>query len=564
MGYRFGDCELSPERYELRRGDAAVALEPRVAEVLAYLVRHGERVVSKDELLDRLWAGQAVTEWVVTRAIRGARQALRRVGTRAPWIRTVYGRGFVFAGRVCETTGPSAPALAAADPPARLPALASVAVLSFADLSPGRDQGYFCEGLAQEVVDSLARIEGLSVASRTSTAQFRDRAADIRTIAERTNTASVLEGSVRKDGGRLRVSVQLVNASDNYHLWSTVFDRRVEAVFAIQQEIAQSVARALRVVLTDRERLALRSTPPAGLPAYDCYLRGRRQCGRPTGQSLEAARQMYLRAIELDPGYAAAHAGLADCSAFLYFVWGGTADDLALAVTASRRAVQLGPDLAEAHVARAQTLAIQGDPAAADEAFGTALRLKPRLAKPHYLYARFCYASGRLTDAVHHFERAEQLSPDDERVPLLLARAWDHLGRREAAADARRRGVALAEQRLEVDPLDPLPHYYAAGALVALGQRQRGLEWAARALALSPDDQVALTYAGAALIRGGRVDEGLACLERAVKSGFRQRRWFALEPDLAAVRRHPRLRALLAEPGSVRPAARRRAQAATR
>jgi adenylate cyclase len=554
MSYRFGGCELCPERYELRRGDAVVGLEPRVAEVLAYLVRHRERVVPKDELLDRLWPGRAVTEWAVTRAVRGARQALRRAGGREAWIRTVYGRGFVFAGPADEARA-SAPAV---DGLARRPAVTSVAVLPFQDLSAAGDQGYFCEGLAQEVVDSLARIEGLLVASRTSTAQFRGHPADIRTIAERTNAASVLEGSVRKEAGRLRVSVQLVSLSDNYHLWSSVFDRRLEDVFAIQQEIAGSVAAALRVVLSDRDRLALRATPPAGLEAYDYYLRGRRLCGRPSGQSLEAARQMYLRAAEVDPGYAAAHAGLADCSAFLYFAWGGADADLATAVAASARAVRLGPDLAEAHVARAQTLAIQGDAAAAEAAFDTALRLKPRLAKPHYLYARFCYASGRMREAADHFERAGQLGPDDERVPLLLARAWDHLGRREAAAAARRRGVALAAQRMEAEPRDALPLYFGAGALVALGQTARGLEWAARALALTPEDQVAMVYAGAAMIRGGRTDEGFEWLERAVQRGFRQRGWFALEPDLDAARRHPRLRALLS------PAAARRPHAVTR
>lgn len=543
MVYRFGEFEMAPDRYELRRRGRAVSLEPRVFEVLAYLVAQAGRVVTKDELLARIWPGQVVSEWSVTRAVHGVRRALASNGHRDRWIRTVYGRGFVF-------EGPAQHAPAALPPPAAAepaPAIPSVAVLPFTDLSPRGDQGYFCGGLAQELVEALARIDGLAVASLTSTFSFRGVAADIRTIAARTNVATVLEGTVRKEGGRLRVSVQLVNAADNYRLWSSVFDKRVEDVFAIQEEIAASVAGALRVVLTDRDGSAgFMGKRPADLSAYDAYLRGRRLCGRPSGRALEAARQFYLAATESDPSYAPAWAGVADCAAFLWLCWGGAEADLAVADDASRRAVRLGRDVAEAHVARAQYHWISGREEPADAEFKIALRLKPGLAKPHYLYARFRYACGALSVAAAHAQRAELLVPDDEQPVFLHARILDHLGRREAAAEARRRGVRLAEQRLSHHPDDARALYLAAGSLVALGRRKDGLEWAERALAVDPEDQMALVYAAGAFARAGRGDRALTCLERAVRTGFRQRSWLTMEPDFATLRRLPRFKALVA------------------
>lgn len=288
MTYRFGDFELWRERYELRRGAAPVALEPRVFEVLAYLVHHRDRVVPKSELLASLWPGQYVSDSALTRTIGEARRALRH----EEWIKTVYGRGFAFTAPVVEVAADrtEAESLRHRTQPLR-PALPSVAVLPFADLSAARDQGYFCDGLAEELIGALTGIDGLAVGSRTASFQFRGAGADVRAIAQRLNVAAVLEGSVRKEGRRLRISVQLINAADNYHLWAAVFDRRVDDVFAIQAEVAAETVRALRVVLTDRETLALRSALQAEAGAYDYYLRARQLCGRPTGRTLEAARQ---------------------------------------------------------------------------------------------------------------------------------------------------------------------------------------------------------------------------------------------------------------------------------
>lgn len=549
MRYRFGEFELVPECYELRRHGESVSLEPRVLEVLAYLVAHADRVVPKRELLDQLWPGVVVSETVLTRAVREVRRAV--AGPRSSWIRTVYGRGFQFAGPVIAVRDHGTPDPAAdlsKEPPlTRARPLPSIAVLPFADLSPTHDQGYFCEGLADELIGALTQVEGLFVASRASSFQFRS-ARDAWTIGERLNVATFLEGSVRKDRSRVRVSVQLINVADNGHLWSTTFDRELRDVFAIQEEIAESVVGALRVVLSDRKRLALRSLPRAEPGAYDWYLRGRREAVEASRRALEAGRQLFLRAIELDPTYVPALAGVADCSSWLYLYWGGADHERATADEMSRRAVALAPDYAKAHASRALVLVMKGRLREALAAFEAALRLNPRIYKIHYAFARTCWTSGNTAAAAHHLRLAEQLNPDYHGVPALLAKVYDRVGQREEATLARRRCVERAERSLHLDPSNVRALYLGATALAGLGERRRATEWIERACAIAPDDPVAFVYAATVHARNGQATAALEHLEQAIALGYRHLEWIACEPDLEPLRAEPRYRELLKRP----------------
>ncbi|MDQ2978086.1 MAG: serine/threonine-protein kinase, partial [Acidobacteriota bacterium] len=207
-------------------------------------------------------------------------------------------------------------------PAPRTSLLPSIAVLPLRDMSPSTDQDYFCEGLAEELLNALTAIRGLRVASRTSSFQFKGSSTDIREIGERLRVSTVLEGSLRKSGERLRITVQLINVEDGYHLWSGRFDREREDIFAIQEEIATNVAAALRVVLSEREKSVLGRAPTEAFEAYEFYLRGRQFFFRMGRNNTAFAREMFSRAIALDPGYAAAHAGLSYCS-YLLHQWFG-------------------------------------------------------------------------------------------------------------------------------------------------------------------------------------------------------------------------------------------------
>lgn len=558
MVYRFDQFELDPARYELRRAGTRVTLEPRVMEVLAYLVGRRDRIVTKDELLASVWPGQEVSEAALTRAIHAARRALG--GTHDGWIRTVYGRGFVFkAPATCGVADAEVASVGKARPQRVVP---SVAVLPFADLSSAHDQSYFCDGLVQEVIDALGRVNGVTVASRTSSLVFGAAATDVRTIGERLNVSAVLEGSVRKDAGRLRVSVQLVGTSDNYRLWSSTFDRRVADVFAVQEEIATSVARALGAVVKGDALQAIAGTPRTTPDAYDCYLRGRQLCGRPSAVRLEAARQFYRRSVAIDPAYAPGWAGYADCNTFLHLYWGGPAEDLTTADEMSLRAVEARPDLAECQAARACVLGVLGNRREAHAAFQTALRLKPRLAKHHYLYGRFAFGGEDFTEAIRGFGRALALSPHETALHALLAKAYARAGRARDARAANTAAVTAAEGQLVVDPTDERTLYFAAGALVANGEPERGIEWADRALALTPDDAVTLVHAAAAYAGADRVPEALDLLERGFAAGFRHRSWIVADPAFDPVRAQARFVTLVGDAG--RPARVRRLPAGPR
>src|SRR5439155_168767 len=272
------------------------------------------------------------------------------------------------------------------EPAARPRAGASVAVLPFVNMSSDPENEYFSDGLAEELINVLSKVEGLRVASRTSAFAFKGKNEDLRRLGEQLNVRTVLQGSVRKSGNRLRITAQLGNVADGFQLWSETYNRQLEDVFAIQDEIAQSISKALRVLLTEKDQQALERRPTADVRAYDYYLRGRQFFHQFRRKTLEAAVEMFHRAIKIDPQYARAYAGLADCYSSLYTSWGIRGDTLAKADAASQKALELDPESAEAHTARGVILAISKRYDEARQEFETAIRLDSNLFKARYFY----------------------------------------------------------------------------------------------------------------------------------------------------------------------------------
>lgn len=351
--YRFGDFELDLDRYELRRGAEVIKAEPRVLEVLNFLIEHRARVVPKEELLDTIWRDVHVSESAMTTAIRDARRALGDSSAEPRWIRTVYGRGFRFVGEIAEA--PAAPAPAPAPKLEQPSTRKSIAVLPFADLSPARDQGHFCDGLAEELINTLTRIHELRVISRALAFDFRADD-DLRALGEKLGVEHVLRGSVRKDGERLRISVHLVDVRTGDHVLSEKFDRQAGDIFALQEEIAEHTTRALLGVLTEHHRNAIKSTP-VRLDAYEFYVNGHSYLAQKTPKALDSAVRMFETALEFDRDYALAYSGLADALVAKY-AESGNDTLLQRADAASRRAVELAPQLAETHLCRGHVLSL--------------------------------------------------------------------------------------------------------------------------------------------------------------------------------------------------------------
>jgi len=421
----------------------------------------------------------------------------------------------------------------------------SIAVLPFADMSPGRDQDHLCEGIAEELINALTHIEGLRVAARSSSFQFRGSAVDIRAVGARLGVSSVLEGSVRKSGDRLRVAVQLVDVADGYHRWSHRFDGSPEDVFAIEDEIAESVATALRGVLSAREKEALRR-PETDVAAYDYFLRGRQLLHYVDDASLGTARQMFQGAIEVDPAYAPAWAGLADVHSWFYEWWGGSDADLEAADEASAKALALAPGLSESHASRGFLLSIRSRYDEAQAEFKEALRLNPNSFDAHYYYARTCFAWGKAELSAELFRRAAEVRREDYQSPILLGQSLEVLGRDEESQEAMREGIRRAEHQLELKPDDTRALSLGASALILDGQRERALRWSQRAIELKPDDQSVLLNGACVRARAGLKEEALDLLEHCFSRGWGKRDWIAHDPDYDSLRDDPRFQALLA------------------
>jgi serine/threonine protein kinase len=421
----------------------------------------------------------------------------------------------------------------------------SIAVLPFADMSAEQDQAYFCEGIAEEIINVLSHVKHMQVASRTSSFLYRNQLADIREIGKKLNVSNILEGSVRKSGDTIRITVQLINVADGYHLWSANFDRRIEDIFAIQDEISQSVAQALQVKLSSGEEYQLRASRTNSVEAFDYYLRGRKSFFEQRRRGIDRGLQMFMLAIKHDPDYALAHAGISDCHSYLYMIGEPTAEHLQSADAASRKALQLSPELAEAHVSRGLALSIARRHGEAELAFEAAIRLNPGLFDAYYFYARDAVARGDRERSCRLFERASELCPEDYQAPLLAAQAHADLGREAAAIAARRQGLHVAEQVLEMNPADVRALYLGANALVALGEREKALEWASLALSMDPEESMVLYNVACIHAQLENVEDSLDCLERAVDAGLTLKGWIVHDSDLEPVRGHPRYDALV-------------------
>jgi adenylate cyclase len=353
--------------------------------------------------------------------------------------------------------------------PVRAPE-ASVAILPFADLSAAGDQAYFCDGLAEEILNALASVRGLRVASRTSSFRFRGGDADAREIGQSLNVAAIMEGSVRKAGDRVRVTAQLIDAGNGYHLWSENFDRKLEDIFAIQEEIARNVVRALRVSLkgaAELEDLGCSCNAPRDMRAYEFYLRGRQIQSVKSSDNWTKAPEMFRRAIALDPDYAQAHAGLADSLAQL-LIWRilQPEDVLQEALSAAKRALELAPELAEAHVAHGNTLSLAGDDRGAVAAFERAIQLNPELYEAHYYLGRHCFAHGQNARAIDEFEAAHRARPDEFQALSLASNAADTLDDKARGDALTRLALPAALAEISADPENGRALYLAAGMQV--------------------------------------------------------------------------------------------------
>ena len=421
----------------------------------------------------------------------------------------------------------------------------SIAVLPFVDMSPDRDQGYFCEGVAEEILNALIRIEQLRVVARSSSFQYKASVGDVRQIGKELGVKAILEGSVRKSENQLRVTAQLIKVSNGFHLWSRSFDKELKDIFLIQDEIAKCIAESLVETITPTQQSAIKTTSSKDVTAYEYYLRGRQFIKRFDKMDIEHARKMFRQAIRIDPDFALAWAGYSDCYALLIMYADPNDNYRVEARKASMRALELDPTLAEAHASRGLAYLVSEEFEKAETEFEKAIELNPRLFQAYYYFGRARFHQGDLEKAAELFEQAAEMDPTDYQSRCLRVQILRGTGRTEEAVRYARDAVPILEKHLAWNPDDARALNLGAGSLIVLGETERAKRWLRRSLQMDPDDSVLLYNVACNFATLGEVGEALTYLERAVENGTVSVAWMRNDTDLETLRSQPRYQALL-------------------
>jgi serine/threonine protein kinase/Flp pilus assembly protein TadD len=421
----------------------------------------------------------------------------------------------------------------------------SVAVLPFANMSNDAENEYFADGMAEEIINALSKIQSLRVASRTVSFALKGKNEDLAEVGKKLRVSTVLDGSVRRMGNRIRITAQLVNVADGYQLWSERYDRELEDIFAIQDDISQSIVKALRVILTEGEKKQIEKARAVNVQAYDYYLRGRQYFHQLRRKSIEYAKQMFNKAIEIDPEYARAHAGVADCYSLLYTYFDAREFNLRQAEIASNKALDLEPELAEAHVARGLAVSLSKRFDEAEKEFEKALQLDPKLFEAAYWFARARLSQGRYEEAAKLMERAALLRPEENQTWGFLGQALAGMGKNDEAAAAYRRQVKLIDEHLALNPDDPRACILGAVANAIIGDKERAVEFAKQAMQVDPDDPMLLYNVACTYAQLGMSDDALNALEHAVEKGWGDKNWIEHDTDLDSIRDTSRYKAIV-------------------
>jgi TolB-like protein len=477
MEFRFTNHVLNVARRELRRSGETVALEPQVFDLLVHLIRNRDRVVTKDDLLDSLWGGRIVSESTLNSRINAARRAVGDSGEAQRLIRTLPRKGFRFVGEA--TDAPSTP-LTQLNTPQDRP---SIAVMPFSDLSGGQEQEYFADGMVAEIITGLSRVKWLFVISRSSTFIYKGKQIDVKTVGRDLGVRYVLEGSVRRLGGQVRVTGQLIETETAAHVWADRYEGSLQNIFALQDEMTMSIVSAVEPTLRKAEIERSRRKRPDSLDAYDLYLRALPLVATAMPGNADKALPLLEEAIRLEPDYAVAHGFIAWCHEQRYLRGGLRAETREAACHHAHVAIEVGGDDAMALAMGGFVIGVmERDYETALEALDRSLMLSPSSALAYGFSSiiRAWRADDRT--AVEHAETGIRLGPYDPLIYLpYVGLAYSHffMGNFLEAASAARRASAA-------NPRFSVPCYLHIAALVGLGRIDEATSMAASLLQLQP------------------------------------------------------------------------------
>jgi len=414
----------------------------------------------------------------------------------------------------------------------------SIAVLPFANMSADSEQEHFCDGLTEELLYVLAGLPDLRVASRTSSFAFKNKNVDLTTVAEKLQVAHILEGSVRKSGTSIRITAQLIEVATDSHLWSETYDRQLDDIFAIQDDIARQIRDALKL------KLAPDHSPyptTSNSQAYEYFLRGRGFASSKGSKDQDLAIKLFQKAVALDPTFVRAWIKLAQSSANHSIYADGGKRGREIAADAADKAIELAPDFPESRMARGYALLAGKQYAAAEAEFFAAIEGDPKLSIAYHYLARSAYHQGQLEKALKYFNKSTDLNPEDYESPLLAVSIYEKFDDKENSLRIAKIGVDRVKRLLEDYPDHYRAYYLGIWGLTLLGEHELAKKWAERAYRLAPDD-VATRYNLACFYsKNGDTDKALDFLESSITS----RSWIENDPDLEPLHGHPRFQAVL-------------------
>ena len=439
-------------------------------------------------------------------------------------------------------SGPGSMQVASAARPARV----SICVLPFANMSGDAEQEYFSDGISEDIITDLSKVSSLAVVSRNTAFSFKGKNVDISQVAKQLKVSYVLEGSVRKAGGRVRINAQLIEGSKDNHIWAERYDRDLSDIFALQDEISEAIVKALKLKLLPEEKKAIEQRGTTNLEAYNLYLMARQFSV--TGnygnvRRCEAIIRLCHSATEIDPGYATAWALLAVAQAALKFYFNGPGDG---GLAAAERALSLDDKLAEAHAAKARVLTSEGRYDEALRQIEAALRMDPESFEVNTAAARLYFTQRRLPDAIKYYEKAAALMETDFSSVSMLMTSYKAMGDLDRMHHAAKRTLARAEKITTQEPDNGLALGYVVVSLCVLGETERAKDLAKRAMLLEPDN-LTMRYniaCGFAALR--EFDVALDLLGPVLERDAAETvNWAKVDPDLDALRDQPRFKAML-------------------
>ncbi len=446
---------------------------------------------------------------------------------------------------IAELTGPPGGAVRQPDAPRKH----SICVLPFANISDDPQQEYFSDGISEDIITDLSKVSALAVVSRNSAFRFKGTHVDLPKVARELSVSHVLEGSVRKVGNRVRITAQLIDGSTNDHIWAERYDRDLDDIFALQDEISKAIVAALKLRLLPEEKRAIERRGTSNADAYNLYLMARQAWAN--GNDGDVRREdtmirLCQRAIEIDPNYARAWALMALAQTTLHFTYERPGDD---GLAAAERALSLDPNLAEAYAIKARHLAEKGREAEASTTLETALRLDPESFEVNTAAARFSFMQGRLEDAIRYYEAAGALMESDFGSPGMLVTCYAAVGDAEGRERAARSALARVEKVLAQDQSNGSAMSFGVTSLAALGEGERARDWARRAVLIDPENMLMHYNCACALSAHLYDTEGALellrpFLPRMSKSMLHHIR---TDPDVDALRGDPRFQAMLAD-----------------